>query len=372
MIISGFSSIGKILPGINAMIGATATGTKVLGSSALAATVTIHGMKLAMWEVYLIIAAVIAVVTLLVAGIKGLIDAYNADADAARQAAKTAKELEENYNSLSEAAKELKENISGYEDALKSLKDLKIGTEEYAEALETANEKAKELIESLGLYNDYTIKDGVIEINPEALRQAQVDIENRTNSAEQNMYRAKIEANNAQLKSERTNFSRDVGTTTKREKMINGDYYEKTIQLTDDAIEHIVTKLSEAADAEVLFMEGNENKLRNTINGMSDLSNESKLLTDKIIEEKDSLEELVLSTKKATEANDYYLKQINASAIKRQYDSQLNQMATRNGTVEFDEARYNQVVDIINKGQAQEKVREKKKTAVNAVDEYLE
>lgn len=368
MLITNFTSIAKILPGINAMVGATATGTKVLGSSALAATVTIHGMRLAMWEVYLIIAAVIAVITLLVAGIKGLIDAYNADADAARQAAKTAKELEENYNSLSEAAKELKENISGYEDALKSLKDLKIGTEEYAEALETANEKAKELIESLGLYNDYTIKDGVIEINPEALRQAQVDIENRTNSAEQNMYRAKIEVNNAQLKSERTNFSRDVGTTTKREKMINGDYYEKTIQLTDDAIEHIVTKLSEAADAEVLFMEGNENKLRNTINGISDLSNESKLLTDKIIEEKDSLEKLVLSTK----ANDYYLEQINASAIKRQYDSQLNQIATRNGTAKFDEARYNQVVDIINKGQAQEKVREKKETAANAVDEYLE
>lgn len=74
------------------MIGATATGTKVLGSSALAATIEIHGLKLAMWEVYLIIAAIVAIIGLVTVGIKALSDAYNADAKAAQQAAEAAQE----------------------------------------------------------------------------------------------------------------------------------------------------------------------------------------------------------------------------------------------------------------------------------------
>ena len=138
-----------------------------------------------MWELMLVIAAIAAVIGTIVYVGQQLYNVYTSDARAAEQAAEAAKELEENYTNLSEAAKELKENIIGYEDAKKDLEDLTKGTDEYAEALNTANDKAKELIESLGLYNDYTIKDGVIQIDKNALKQAQLKANQNANQAEE-------------------------------------------------------------------------------------------------------------------------------------------------------------------------------------------
>lgn len=337
-----------------------------------ATTISVLGLKLSMWELTLIIAAVVAVIGAIVYIGQQLYNVYTADARAAEQAAETAKELEENYTSLSEAAKELKENITGYEEAKKDLEDLTKGTDEYAEALETANEKAKELIESLGLYNDYTIKDGIIEIDLEALKKAQLDANNRANKAEEEMNFARLRSNEARMKSNRTDFSREVGTTIKRERMINGSYYDKTIALSDEALKTIINNISADSKAITDLETGNTEAIKNFINNIDGLSDESKLLTDKIVEESDSLKELVQSTKEAAEANKYYIEQMNASAIKEQFNTQLNQMATRNGTKAFDEARYNQVIDIINKGQTQEKVRNQKEASSKKIAENID
>ena len=334
-------------------------------------TVSVLGLKMSMWELMLVIAAIAAVIGTIVYIGQQLYNVYTSDARAAEQAAEAAKELEENYTNLSEAAKELKENITGYEDAKKDLEDLTKGTDEYAEALNTANDKAKELIESLGLYNDYTIKDGVIQIDKNALKQAQLKANQNANQAEEMANFAKIRSNNANLKSSRTNFSREVGTTTKREKMINGDYYEKTIALSDEALQTIVNNIKDDQKALTALQTGDSETVKTFINNLGDLSDESKLLTDKIIDESDKLEELVTSTKKAADANQYYAKQMNAVAIKEQFATQLNQMATRNGTKDFDESRYNQLVDVINSSGIQEKVVTKKQELSQAISDNL-
>lgn len=211
MIISGFSSIGKILPGINAMIGATATGTKVLGSSALAATIEIHGLKLAMWEVYLIIAAIVAIIGLVTVGIKALSDAYNADAKAAQQAAEAAQEAKKAFGDAKTAADNLKTTISDYTDALSQLKDLKSGTEEYTEALETANTKAKELIETFGLYDEAYTQNGMILFKDNSLENLQARADSAVKAAEAQKYSTQISANQAKLRSDQTDLRREIG-----------------------------------------------------------------------------------------------------------------------------------------------------------------
>lgn len=211
MIISGFSSIGKILPGINAMIGATATGTKVLGSSALAATIEIHGLKLAMWEVYLIIAAIVAIIGLVTVGIKALSDAYNADAIAAQQAAEAAQEAKKAFGDAKTAADNLKTTISDYTDALHQLKDLKSGTEEYTEALESANAKAKELIETFGLYDEAYTQNGMILFKDNSLENLQARADSAVRAAEAQKYSTQISANQAKLRSDQTDLRREIG-----------------------------------------------------------------------------------------------------------------------------------------------------------------
>lgn len=357
------SSVGSLKGGLAQLaiaLGATGTAEEIASQGALKATISIGALKVTLGEFFLIIGAVVAVVGLLAIGIKALIDAYNADARAAQQAAEAAAELEENYSSLAKKAKELKDAITGYEDAKKDLKDLKAGTEEYAEALDDANAKAKELIESLKLYNDYTVKNGVIEIDPDALKTAQLESKQRLAAAEQEMNFARLRSNQANLKSNRTDYSREVGAISERTEMINGDYYNRIITLSDEALSTIVDKISESAEATTALETGDKDTIRNFINDIDGLSDDTKKLTDKIVEEDDGLKQLVKSTREAAEANEYYIRQMNLAAINEQFDSALTQMANTSKTPE---ARREQVKEIINNSEPQQRVRAQKETS---------
>ena len=372
MIISGFSSIGKILPGINAMIGATATGTKVLGSSALAATIEIHGLKLAMWEVYLIIAAIVAIIGLVTVGIKALSDAYNADAKAAQQAAEAAQEAKKAFGDAKTAADNLKTTISDYTDALSQLKDLKSGTEEYTKALETANTKAKELIETFGLYDEAYTQNGMILFKDNSLENLQARADSAVKAAEAQKYSTQISANQAKLRSDQTDLRRDIGLAFDPRGLANDVFVPITNNVlaivddfkgaTDEQVSDIVnrlTKLKESNESAYIANTRNNEALEKWIQTEYQGNYEMQILSKSIGEQVNGFKNLIESTEQLTKANKYYIDQLNKAELENMYGQQLRGMSVdKYGRV--DETKYQQMLDVLNNAPIQEQIKDMK------------
>ena len=158
---------------------------------------------------YLLMAlAIAAVVTVVVVAIKH----YEKEAKAAEKAAKAHKAVADAATETAEAYEKLKNTISGFEETAKNLSELTKGTLEYKEALIEANDKAIELIQTNSLlegvdyhYND----DGLIEINPNSLQQAQKNALQNEMQMQANANRAKAAANSANQTSAITDFARN-------------------------------------------------------------------------------------------------------------------------------------------------------------------
>lgn len=117
-------------------------------------------------------AAVIAIVAV-IAAIGALTAAYNADSDAAKKAAESAKALEEEHNEVAQELDNLKASFDAYDTAKEKLDGCIEGTEEWKAALEDTNKAALDLIENINglsgddirdLY-DRDIETGEIKIN---------------------------------------------------------------------------------------------------------------------------------------------------------------------------------------------------------------
>ena len=171
------------------------------------------GFGAALWTVLWPIGLVMAAIAALVAVVVLLVNAYNEDANAAKAAQEQVKGLETAYNDAKTAAENFKTTISDWGDAVKELENLKQGTDEYTAKLEEANAQARELIETYGLYNDFTIdtKTGLITIDKEALQEKANSLTSNTQRLEKDLYASKIIANEATARSEGTNISRDIG-----------------------------------------------------------------------------------------------------------------------------------------------------------------
>lgn len=140
------------------------------------------------------IAAAVAVIYLIVKAIQHFIKVLDYQKKSAEYAAEAAKTLKEAYKEAAEAAEELKSAISDWDSGVKALEDLTKGTYEYEEALDAANKKAKELIETYGLYSNYTYdtSSGAIIIDDQALKDKQAELNDKTNAALQASYQASM------------------------------------------------------------------------------------------------------------------------------------------------------------------------------------
>jgi len=94
---------------------------------------------MSMWEIYLIIAAIIAVVALLVIGIKALTDWYNKDAIAAENANKALEQQKEIVNKTKQAYDDLKTTIEDYKNSQKAIDAMVEGTQKWRDAVREAN-----------------------------------------------------------------------------------------------------------------------------------------------------------------------------------------------------------------------------------------
>lgn len=123
-----------------------------------------------------------------------LVKAYNADAEAAEKSRKNLEEATQAAESAKQAYNDLLTSIENYNNAKNAIEDLTYGTQEWKDAIYEANQEVLALIKNYPILASYLNRDdktGLLTINPEGL-----------NIVEQQAFRQKVNAQNAQLVSE--------------------------------------------------------------------------------------------------------------------------------------------------------------------------
>lgn len=140
---------------------------------------------------------VVAALTLLTVAIYKSIKSANDFTDKIKESEKITEKLQENYESLKQSAEEFADATKDYQEGVKALKELKDNQEEYNKSLEESNKKARDLIETYGLYSQYHYdENGAIIINEEALLSKQEALDSQTNTSEMLILRSKAYTNN--------------------------------------------------------------------------------------------------------------------------------------------------------------------------------
>lgn len=272
------------------------------------------------------LAPYIALVAALGVAIYATVKAYNADADAAKEAAAGVEVLSKAYDDAKNAATELKNTINDWDSAVQSIDDLTEGTKEYADAIKTANDKAKELIESQGLFDRskwYYDDKGIIQFADGVLEELQSQADARERQVESSLYTGQIYSGSANIKSERTNAKRSL----------RGDFRNLNDNELDAAMSILDTQ-------EPLSLDEFETGLKRVLPGL-DLS------TTKLEDFRTELETLIASTKDASDANDYYAKEILKNNIEE------NRSDTLKGIAGDSEGIYNSLLDVYAAREAQ-------------------
>ena len=272
------------------------------------------------------LAPYIALVAALGVAIYATVKAYNADADAAKEAAAGVEVLSKAYDDAKNAATELKNTINDWDSAVQSIDDLTEGTKEYADAIKTANDKAKELIESQGLFDRskwYYDDKGIIQFADGVLEELQSQADARERQTESSLYTGQIYAGNANIKSERTNAKRSL----------TGDSRTLSDSKLDAAMSILDTQ-------EPLSLDEFETELKRVLPRL-------KLSTTKLEDFRTELETLITSTKDASDANDYYAKEILKNNIEENRSDTLKDIAGDS------EGIYNSLLDVYAAREAQ-------------------
>lgn len=272
------------------------------------------------------LAPYIALVAALDVAIYALVKAYNADADAAKEAAAGVEVLNKAYDDAKNAATELKNTINDWDSAVQSIDDLTEGTKEYADAIKTANDKAKELIESQGLFDRskwYYDDKGIIQFADGVLEELQSQADARERQTESSLYAGQIYSGSANIKSERTNAKRSL----------IGDFRALSDNELDAAMSILDTQ-------EPLSLDEFETELKRVLPGL-------ELSTTKLEDFRTELETLITSTKDVSDANDYYAKEILKNNIEENRSDALKDIAGDS------EGIYNGLLDVYAAREAQ-------------------
>ena len=385
MLLANWKSIISMGPGLIVMLNSA---TVALGGSTAGVT-TLTGAIGALWTALLpilpIILAVAAGIALLAVAVVAGVKAWNKDADAMKAANEQMDAAVDRFNKLNEEAKQLKETLESYNEALKNIEEMTTATEGFEEALADANAKAKELIETYGLYGegDWSYGDkGQIVISDEAQARIQAQADQKAHTAERQMYGAKIYAGQATLKSQTTDLKRDIGYEAKY-------YYDesgnKKYGTTTDAYGSETYYSSEQFSNEDLQAVGDafnelgdnlhtlsDEQLKDTLLAMDDLPEAVRGNIDAIIENKDELEILAQSMSETAAAADFYAKQMMENAIEEKYGSDIDKLATvkdASGKEVVNEGRAALITSILaNEGQDQTDKMSKELQAIDVSD----
>ena len=254
---------------------------------------------------------------LAIAGIAGAITlaskAWFAHEDAANKAREAAERATESYQKVSQKAETFKEVVSDWKDAREGLRGLQKGTEEYAEALENANQKAKELIETYGLFGQYDYVNGVIQINDQALKEIQSQYNKEASLAEYNMYSKKNAQLQAEINRDSINFKRE-NSITAWDVGQDGSAILKSLDSNSVAeIAKIIASSIEPISEEYL---------------KNNLDEKYQNFIPSIMKNIDDLESFGNSLNSATEESEYYSQQMKIAALEYNYGDMFDRIAT--------------------------------------------
>ena len=273
----------------------------------------------------IILAPYIALIAALGVAIYAGVKAYNAEADAAKEAAAGVEVLSKSCEEAKNAATELKDTINDWDSAIQSIDDLTEGTKEYADAIKTANDKAKELIESQELFDRskwYYDSKGIIQFTDGVLEALQSQANARERQAGSSLYAGQIYSNNTSVKSETTNLGRSFGSKgIDVQYDVDGEQHYRN--LTNSEIQNAVKLLKETQDAEPISNTELVDKFNELIPGLN-------LSVDSLDDFRAGLETLSKSMDKASEANDYYSKEILKNDLEGNRGEQLKDIAGDN------------------------------------------
>ena len=317
----------------------------------LGTKVAIAGTTMAMGTLIGTIGAGIAVIGLLVAAI---IKWNNRQKDALEAAKKQTAALQENYNTLTAAANEFKQSISNYDQAIKALKNLKEGTDEYKDSLKKVNEQAKILIENYGLWDKYSIKNGVITINVEELEKIQSQKDQQALAAESALYSAKVIQN---VKQQDNDFDELRDKISFR----NASGYGKTT-ITEDNLNQILNIIKEERSkykVDELFEK--DGIFENFLQELAEANKENpraywtvKGFSDELTKNKKNIKKYLDDRKEEGESERYYVEQNTLSTVKNKYGETISEIAGEGNTKREEQiaqilARDSLMQDIANK-----------------------
>ena len=182
---------------------------------ATAAVLTFETALGPLWVVLLGITAAIAGV---VAIVKLASDAYNADANEAKKAAEATQELKKSNEELKNSFSDLQSAFDTYETALDKLNECTKGTEEWNNALKEVNDSAVEILNSLSGISAQDIRDlysrdkttGQLIINEDKMNELMEQQQNIVNASDFAVASGEETANDAQVKSDILNLTRDM------------------------------------------------------------------------------------------------------------------------------------------------------------------
>lgn len=320
-----------------------------MGVSATVASGGVGALAAAIWSLAWPVLLVVAAIAALAAGIYALVKAYNADADAAKEAKKSVEELSTAYEEAKQKVEELKDAMSQYDEAKKSIEGLSTSTQEFKDALEKANEEARKLIDKYELFNNYSYDEkGLIKIDEKALEEALSNAEKSASQIRDSLLLSEMGSTQADLKSQRTNFARQVGTLTKSldEKGLylegttakSGERIADSVQIDDKSVQAIINGLNEIKNEdqykyEDLFVKGNEETLKNTILAFEDITPAVRENIDQIIKQTDALKSLTDNTNNAAEKMGYISGEIIGGVVEDKYSKQFEDFSTKNGEI---------------------------------------
>lgn len=306
----------------------------------------------------------VGVIAALGAIIWGVYKVVNKNNEALEGATKIAQNLTNTYTELASAANELKESVSDYSKGIEELEKLGENTKEYKEALDAANESAKKLIESNHLIygQDYTVQNGLTTIGQDVLDDIQLKAEHKALDAEMNAYYAQgaVEAqrmandiDKSEAKNVRKDFSKDimiwVENALGEEQYVLHQNQFKDDKFSDEEYVDIARafyQLKQATGNQYKAIVGDTNALRDNLLQLENVPPVVHQNISAIVDNAKAFKDLSETLEGSLKDIDNFSKTLLKSAIEKEFNADILELATDVATGEINYAIAEQLEEI--------------------------
>ena len=316
MLASGFKDLKAGVTGFGPALLKLAANAGVVGATEEGATIATVGWGAALKGVAASALTAIAPFAAIVAGVVALgfaisaaSDAWNANVNAAKEAAETAAGLQDELNSVKTAYDDINNTLSDYNEARTALKDMTVGTQEWKQAVIELNQQVLDLINKYpDLAKSVKNVDGILEIDSQTQQKFLDQQLKRIEQAQQASLAGQIISNKASEKDKITQEARkktgnddflgsmvvgfaNAGVQATRNEVTEN--YEKNLTALVDAYERNGEAVFLNTEAVTANSEETKNNFEETKNLVRELAasreatkQESQQATKKILEDK--------------------------------------------------------------------------------------